>query len=59
MASEDTGLYVYAVVLWMAFFGMVAFSARSPLTRRAKVLGALTFVLLIVDSSGLLRRVEI
>ena len=55
MARSDPGLYVYAGVLWIAFFGMVAFSSRSPHTRRAKELGAVTFVLLVVDASGLLR----
>ncbi len=59
MASQDTGLYLYAVVLWVAFFGMVAFRYSDPVTRRAKILGAVTFVLLIVDSSGLLRGFEI
>jgi hypothetical protein len=59
MAATDHGLYVYLGVLWVAFFGMVAFGARSPITKRAKILGALTFVLLIVDASGLLRGLEV
>ena len=58
MASTDPGLYVYAGLLWLAFFGMVACDARSPITRNAKILGALTFVLLIVDAS-LLSSVEV
>ena len=55
MAAPDRGLYVYLGILWIALFGMVAFPARSPITRRAKILGAVTFVLLVVDSSELLR----
>ncbi len=51
MASKDPGLYVYVGVLWVSFFGMIAFGARSPVTRRAKVLGAVTFVLLVVDAA--------
>ena len=51
MAAEDPGVYVYAVVLWLAFFGMVGFDARSPITLRAKQLGLLTFVLLVIDSA--------
>ncbi len=47
----DAGLYVYAVILWIAFFGMVAFPRRAPVTRHAKALGALTFVLLVLDSA--------
>ncbi len=47
----DAGLYVYAVILWIAFFGMVGFPARAPITRRSKALGALTFVLLVLDSA--------
>jgi hypothetical protein len=50
MLDGDSGLYAYAVVLWLAFFGMVGFPSRSPVTLRAKQLGALTFVLLVVDS---------
>lgn len=59
MTHTDQGLFVYAGILWIAFFGMVAFHARSPVTRQAKILGAVTFVLLVVDASGLLRRVEV
>ena len=59
MASTDHGLYVYLGVLWIAFFGMVAFRSRSPVTRRAKILGGVTFVLLCVDATGLLRGLEV
>ena len=38
---------------------MVAFRYTDPITRRAKILGAVTFVLLILDASGLLRGVEV
>ena len=59
MASTDRGLYVYLGVLWIAFFGMVAFRFSNPITKRAKILGAVTFVLLLIDASGLLRGVEV
>jgi hypothetical protein len=49
VADGDEGLYVYAVVLWIAFFGMVGFPSRAPVTRRSKQLGALTFLLLVLD----------
>jgi hypothetical protein len=55
MARTDEGLYLYAIVLWIAFYGMVGFPARAPITRRSKQLAALTFVLLVVDTA-LLRR---
>jgi hypothetical protein len=53
MADTDEGLYVYLVVLWIAFFGfgMVAFPSRAPITRRSKQLGGLVFVLLVLDSA--------
>jgi hypothetical protein len=49
VTDGEAGLYVYVVVLWVAFFGMVAFPSRAPVTLRSKQLGALTFVLLVVD----------
>ncbi len=51
MVREDPGLLVYVVVLWLAVFGMMAFRAGHPVTRWSKALGALTFVLLIVDAN--------
>ena len=51
MARTDEGLYLYLVVLWIAFFGMVAFPSREPITRRSKQFGALVFVLLVIDSA--------
>ncbi len=59
MVTEDPGLLVYVGVLWVAALGMVAFHARHPITRRAKALGAVTFVLLVLDASGLLSGVEV
>jgi hypothetical protein len=59
MTATDNGLYVYAAILWIAFFGMVAFPAHSPVTRRAKALAGLTFVLLCLDAWGLLRGLEV
>ena len=52
MARTDEGLYLYLVVLWIAFFGMVGFPSRAPITRRSKQLGALVFVLLVIDSAS-------
>ena len=43
-------LLTYATILWLSFFGMVAFEERNPWTLRFKLLGALTFVVLIVDT---------
>jgi hypothetical protein len=51
MARTDEGLYVYLVVLWIAFFGMVGFPYSDPITRRSKQLGALVFVVLVIDSA--------
>ncbi len=45
-----TALYVHTAILWLAFLGMVAFPSRSPMTRRAKQLGAITFVAIVVES---------
>ena len=59
VASSDHGLYVYLGILWIAFFGMVAFGPRSPITRRAKILGGLTFLLLCVDAMVSLSSVEV
>ncbi len=59
MTREDPGLFVYLVVLWIAFLGMMAFHTRHPWTRRSKALGAVTFVLLVLDASGLLRGFEV
>jgi hypothetical protein len=59
MIREDPELLVYLVVLWIAFLGMMAFHTRHPVTRRSKALGAVTFVLLVLDASGLLRRLEV
>ena len=47
--SDDAALLVYSGVLWLAFFGMLAFDARNPATRQAKLLGAVTFVVLCVE----------
>jgi hypothetical protein len=49
VTDGEAGLYVYVAVLWIAFFGMVAFPSSWLVTRRSKQLGALTFVLLVVD----------
>jgi hypothetical protein len=43
-------LLTYATLLWLTFFGMVAFDAGNPWTRRSKLLGAVTFVVLVVDT---------
>ena len=43
-------LLTYAMLLWLTFFGMVAFAERNPWTWRFKVLGALTFVVLVIDT---------
>ena len=43
-------LLVYATILWLSFLGMVAFAADSVWTWRAKVLGATTFVVLVIDA---------
>ncbi len=59
MTREDPGLLVYLVVLWIAFLGMMAFHSRHPVTRRSKALGAVTFVLLVLDATGLLGRFEV
>jgi len=53
VGRTDDGSYVYLLVLWVAFFGMVAFPTRHVITIRSKQLGALTFVLLLVDSAVL------
>ncbi len=45
----DWVLISYAVLLWLTFFGMVAFEAADPWTRRCKWLGAATFVVLCID----------
>ena len=50
MVSDHLAVVVYCVVLWIAFFGAVAFDARSPSTRGAKALLAVTFAVLMVDS---------
>ncbi len=59
MIEEDPGLLVYLVVLWIAFLGMMAFPFRHPATRHAKALGAVTFVLLVLDASDLLSSLQI
>ncbi len=59
LVEEDPGLLVYLVVLWVAFLGMIAFPFRHPVTRHAKALGAVTFVLLVLDASDLLSSLEI
>ena len=46
-----TALYVHAFILWIAFFGMVAFPKNSVVTLRAKQLGALTFVVIIIEAA--------
>jgi hypothetical protein len=46
-----TALYVHAVILWAAFFGMVTFRENALITRRSKQLGALTFVVIIVEAA--------
>ena len=43
-------LLTYATILWLSFFGMVAFDEDDPWTRRSKVIGALTFVVLVIDT---------
>ena len=43
-------LLTYATILWVSFFGMVAFAEENPWTRRCKVLGAVTFVVLVIDT---------
>ena len=43
-------LLAYAGLLWVTFFGMVAFDEENSWTRRCKVLGALTFVVLVIDT---------
>ncbi len=43
-------LLTYASLLWLTFFGMVAFDEANPWTRRFKALGALTFVVLVIDT---------
>ena len=45
-----TALYVHLAILWLAFFGMVAPPRSSPIVRRAKQLGALTFAVIVVES---------
>ena len=45
-----TALYVHAMILWVAFLGMMASPPRSLLLRRSKQLAALTFVVLVVES---------
>jgi hypothetical protein len=47
--SDGLAYLVYCGVLWLAFFGMVAFDARALITRRSKQLGALVFVILVVE----------
>jgi hypothetical protein len=51
MSRTDEGLYVYLVVLWIAFFGMVGFRSSASITRRSKQFGALVFVALVIDSA--------
>jgi hypothetical protein len=43
-------IYVHVVILWIAFFGIVAPPPRHPIIRRSKQLAALTFVVLVVES---------
>jgi hypothetical protein len=45
-----TALYVHIVILWLAFFGIVAPPPNHPLIRPAKQLAALTFVVIVIES---------
>ena len=47
-----TALYVHLVILWAAFFGMVAFRQNALITRRSKQLGALVFAVIIVEAAA-------
>ncbi len=49
--SDDVALFFYGGALWVSFFGMVAFPYRHPVTRRAKIAGAVIFVALLIDSA--------
>ena len=51
--SDDTALTVYVVALWLAFVGMVLFEYANPVTRHAKIAGAVIFVLMCVDMMGI------
>ena len=48
--SDDEALVFYLIVLWIAFFGMMAFGSSDIVTRRAKQAGLVTFVVLVVDT---------
>ena len=43
-------IYVHALVLWAAFFAVVASPPRSLMLRRAKQLAALDFTVLVVET---------
>ena len=47
-----TALYVHLAILWAEFFGMVAFRQNALITRRSKQLGALVFVVIIVEAAA-------
>ena len=48
--SDRVAFTVYGVALWLAFFGMVAFTYANPITRRAKIAGAIVFVVIVVET---------
>jgi hypothetical protein len=43
-------IYVHLAILWLAFFLIVAPRPRSPLIRKGKQLGALTFVVIVIET---------
>jgi hypothetical protein len=47
--SDGIAYLVYCGVLWLAFFGAVAFDSRAPITRRSKQLGAVVFLVLVAE----------
>ncbi len=49
--SDDTALAFYLVALWLAFVGMVLFKYTNPVTRHAKIAGAIIFAVMCVELS--------
>lgn len=49
--SYSDAMLAYTTVLYLAFFGMVAFDAQALVTKRSKQLGGLVFLVMLVETA--------